>query len=111
MLKKILFILLFILFSVFPVMGNIDITFNSENNKTISIIKLNNISNITTLLNNENVSLEYTNYKIVIYPNTSLNHQKFIRNLNYFNSDWMYIIWVAIILLIFYFGYGVIKKL
>lgn len=98
-------LIIFTIFLINPVLGNVNITFYSENEKIINIVNIDNgYSQISSNSTNQTIELPYNNYKIKLYAtNTKIknNNGSFIlNNLAAINNDWQLLFWIAIIILL-----------
>lgn len=107
--KNLSFILLIIfLFFINTVSANINITFQSDNEKVINFTNIDDgYSLFSSNTTNQTTNLTYNNYIVKLYSsNTKIddNGTFFIKNLKAFNNDDMLFIWlIVIIILIFAF--------
>lgn len=98
----ILFIFLFS-FLIPSVFGDINLTFQSDNEKIINIIDIDNgYTQISSNYTNQTISLPYNNYNIKLYAtNTKITNNNgtfLINNLTDFNNDWQLLFWFAVII-------------
>jgi hypothetical protein len=101
--QKIILFIFSCFFLVIPVFGNVNLTFQSDNEKIINIIDIDNgYSQITSNSTNQTISLPYNNYNIKLYAtNTKIannNGSFLINNLKPINSDWQVLFWIALII-------------
>ena len=101
--QKIILFIFSLSFLVFPVLGNINLTFQSDNEKIINIIDIDNgFNQISSNSTNQTINLPYDNYNIKLYAtNTKIannNGTFLINNLKLINSDWQVLFWIALII-------------
>lgn len=102
------------LFLITPVLADINITFQSDNEKIINTFDIdNNYNQTSSNFTNEIISLPYDNYIMKLYPtNTKIisnNGSFIIKNITSFNKDWQLIIWFAVIITLIFLGFKYIK--
>jgi len=106
---KLTFIFFLILFLINSSSANINITVQSENNKTISIVDLRNFSTVANGTNNQTFSnLSYSNYEVRILSDTSLTVSDTV---NFFEGNYSKMVYLALIVLIIFFIIYLIKGL
>jgi len=89
--------------------ANINITVQSENNKTLSIIDLGNNTISGVGINNQTFSgLTYTNYEIRLLSDTDLTVTDAV---GFFDGAWNKIVYLALIIVIISFIYYLSKGL
>ena len=101
--QKIILFIFSISFLVIPVFASVNLTFQSDNEKIINIIDIDNGYNqISSNSTNQTISLPYNNYNIILYAtNTKIannNGSFLINNLKPINSDWQVLFWIALII-------------
>lgn len=112
--KYLCFILLISFFSINSVSGSVNITFQSDNEKVIKIIDIDNgYSQISSNITNQTISLPYDNLNIKLYAsNTKIqgNNASFIlNNLGKVNVDAYLILWLALIIGLCFLAYKIFE--
>lgn len=98
-----IFSILFFLMFVFPASAGLNITVQSENNKTLSIVNLQTYSTVAAGANNQTFSnLPYTNYEVRLLSNSNLTVSDAV---GFFEGTWSKFVYLALILLIVFFIY------
>jgi len=101
--QKIILFIFYLSFLINPVLGNSNLIFQSDNEKIINIIDIDNGYNQTSSNStNQSINLSYHNYNIKLYAtNTKIanNNGTFIlNNLEGFSNDWQIAFWLALII-------------
>jgi len=114
--QKIILFIFSILFFINPVLGNFNITFQSDNEKVINIFDIDNNSyQISSNTTNQITNLPYNNYNIKHYPSntriTNNNGSFILNNISSFNSDWQLALWFGVILFFIYLGGRVFRNI
>ncbi len=109
---KIFILLIYFTFLINPALGNINITFVSDNEKIINIIDIDNGYNqISSNSTNQTINLSYNNYNIKLYPTNSRiinnNGSFIINNITSFNNDWQLVLWLAVIIGLIFVAYKI----
>jgi len=113
--QKIIILIFCLSFLTIPVLGNINLTFQSDNEKIINIINLDdNYAQISSNTTNQSINLSYNNYIIKLYSSntkiTNNNGSFIINNLSDFNYDWQIIFWIALIIILIIVFFQIVGK-
>lgn len=112
--NKIFIILLIFSFLIIPTSANINIIFQSDNEKVINIIDIDGYNQISSNYTNQSINLSYNNYIFKLYStNTKIinnNGSFLINNIKSFNNDRYLIIWLFVIILLCVFVYKIFQR-
>ena len=107
---KLPFFLLVLLLSINFATADINIIVQSENNKTLSVVDLKTFTTVAQGQNNQTfANLDYdTNYEIRLIADTDLTVSETV---SFFEGAWNKLVYFALIVLIVFFIYYIIKGL
>lgn len=107
--KLAFFSVFFFLILISSASADINITVQSENNKTLSIVELQTFSTVASGTNNQTFSsLPYTNYEVRLLSDSNLNIHDAV---GFFEGSWSKMVYIALMLLIGFFIFYLVKGL
>jgi hypothetical protein len=109
--RYILLVLLIVVFTN-PAYANVNITIQSDSQKTISVIDLSNYFVVATMNTSEGKDLAYANYDILLEGTTDkLTNATLMTNIRHFSDARYDIIWIVAFLSIALLGYLYLNSL
>lgn len=107
--KPLFFLFIFFVVFINSVSADINITVQSENNKTLSIVNLQTFSTVAAGANNQTFSsLPYSNYEVRLLSNNTLSVDDAV---SFFEGSWSKLVYIALMVLILFFIYALVKGL